>query len=101
VDFLFMPEDYAMGTFFATIDTAVMGRKTLDAARGASFGGSMKAYLFSRARPTGEHDGETSVNQSPESFVGELRKRPGKNIWMMGGGELAREFLKSEGGPDR
>lgn len=25
-----------------------------------------------------------------------LRKRPGKNIWLMGGGELAREFLKAD-----
>ncbi len=28
VDFLFMPKDYSMGPFFATIDTALMGRKT-------------------------------------------------------------------------
>jgi dihydrofolate reductase len=42
VDFLFMPKDYSMGPFFATIDTAVMGRRTFDAAKGASVGGSMK-----------------------------------------------------------
>ena len=30
VDFLFMPKDYSMAPFFATIDTAIMGRKTLD-----------------------------------------------------------------------
>jgi dihydrofolate reductase len=94
VDFLFMPKDYSMGPFFATIDTAVMGRKTFDAAKGASFGGSMKTYVFSRSRLAGEHDGVTFVNESPESLVGELRKRPGENIWMTGGGELAREFLK-------
>jgi hypothetical protein len=27
VDFLFMPKDYSMAPFFATIDTAVMGRE--------------------------------------------------------------------------
>jgi hypothetical protein len=32
VDFLFMPKDYSMAPFFATMDTAVMGPKTLDAA---------------------------------------------------------------------
>ena len=32
VDFLFMPKDYSMAPFFATIDTYIMGRKTLDAA---------------------------------------------------------------------
>ena len=30
VDFLFMPKDYSMGPFFATTDTAIMGRKTYD-----------------------------------------------------------------------
>jgi len=25
-----------------------------------------------------------------------LRKRPGKNIWLMGGGELARSFLEED-----
>ena len=30
VDFLFMPRDYSMAPFFATIDTAIMGRKTYD-----------------------------------------------------------------------
>jgi hypothetical protein len=27
VDFLFMPKDYSMGPFFATIDTAIMGAR--------------------------------------------------------------------------
>ena len=96
VDFLFMPKDYSMAPFFATIDTALMGRKTLDAAKGASFGASMATYVFSRSCPAGERDGVTFVNESPKSLVSELRKRPGKNIWMMGGGELAREFLKAD-----
>ncbi len=28
--------------------------------------------------------------------MNKLRKRPGKNIWLMGGGELARDFLKAD-----
>jgi dihydrofolate reductase len=96
VDFLFMPKDYSMGPFFATIDTAMMGRKTFDAAKGASFGESLATYVFSRSRSPRECDGVTFVDESPESLVSELRKRPGENIWMMGGGELAREFLKAD-----
>ncbi len=30
VDFLFMPKDYSMAPFFASIGAAIMGRKTLD-----------------------------------------------------------------------
>ena len=36
VDFLFMPKDYSMGPFFATIDTALMGRKTMSRSRWAA-----------------------------------------------------------------
>ncbi len=100
VDFLFMPKGYSMAPFFATIDTAIMGRKTLDAALqmgGSSFGGSsMATFVFSRSKPAGERDGLVFINQSPATFIRELRKRPGKNIWLMGGGELARDFLKAD-----
>lgn len=100
VDFLFMPKDYSMAPFFATIDTAVMGRKTLDAALqmgGGSFSGSsMATYVFSHSKPVGERDGLVFINQSPASFIRQLRKRPGKDIWLMGGGELARAFLKAD-----
>src|ERR1017187_3516946 len=99
VDFLFMPKDYSMDPFFETIDTAVMGRKTLDAAlqMGGSFGGSSTAtYVFSRSQPSGERDGVVFVNESPESFIARVRKRKGKDIWLMGGGELARCFLEAD-----
>ncbi len=99
VDFLFMPKDYSMAPFFKTIDTAIMGRKTLDVAlkMGGSFGGSsMATYVFSRSKPAAERDGIVFVNESPATFISKLRERRGKNIWLMGGGELARDFLKAE-----
>jgi len=99
VDFLFMPKDYSMRPFFATIDTAIMGRKTYDDALklGGGFGASKtKSYVFSHSQPPGERGSVTFVNESPRIFVENLRKRPGKNIWLMGGGELARDFLKDD-----
>jgi len=100
VDFLFTPKDYSMAPFFKTIDTYILGRKTLDAALKmggsiSSFGG-MATYVFSRSKPPGERDGLTFVNESPAALVRRLRKRKGKDIWLMGGGELAREFLKAD-----
>jgi dihydrofolate reductase len=99
VDYLFMPKDYSMAEFFATIDTAVMGRKTFDVAQkmgGGGFGGSMKSYVFSRSQPPGERNGVVFVNDSPVSFIANLRKQLGKNIWHMGGGDLARSFLEHD-----
>ena len=93
VDFLFMPKDYSMAPFFATIDTAIMGRKTLDAAGGSYNESSMAIYVFSRTQPPGQRGNLTFVNEHPANFIRQLRKRPGKNIWLMGGGELARDFL--------
>ena len=98
VDFLFMPKDYSMAPFFATVDTAVMGSKTLDAAlkMGGSFSGSkMATYVLSHSRHSKQDDFEYT-DQSPKSLIRRLRKKPGKNIWLMGGGELARSFLKDD-----
>jgi len=99
VDFLFMPKDFSMAPFFATVDTAIMGRKTLDDAlkMGGSFGGSsMKSYVMSRSKPPGKRDGVVFTNKSPAALVSQLRKSRGKDIWLMGGGELARDFLKAD-----
>jgi len=101
VDFLFMPKDYSMGPFFRTIDTAIMGRKTYDAGLkmgggGAFVGSSTTYYVMSRSQPAGERGGVIFTNQTPSVLIAQIRKRPGKNIWHMGGGELAREFLKAD-----
>jgi len=99
VDFLFMPKDYSMGPFFKTIDTAVLGRKTYDDAlkMGGSFTGSKtKSYVFSHTLPPGERNGVIFTNDSPGNVIAEIRKKPGKDIWLMGGGELIRDFLKED-----
>src|SRR5258708_13608230 len=55
VDFLFMPKDYSMGPFFATIDTAVMGRKTYDLPLKMGVGGfrhsTIKTHIFYHPHP--------------------------------------------------
>ena len=98
VDFLFMPKDYSMGPFFKTIDTAVLGRKTYDDGlkMGGSFIGKTKYYVFSNTQPPGERNNVTFTNASPSSVIAEIRKKPGKNIWLMGGGVLIRDFLKED-----
>ena len=101
VDFLFMPKDYSMGPFFKTIDTAIMGRKTYEVGRkmggaGAFGGSSMIYYVMSRSQLAGERGGVIFTKQTPAELIAQIRKNRGKNIWHMGGGELAREFLKAD-----
>lgn len=97
VDFLFMPKDYSMGPFFKTIDAAILGRKTYDVVQKMDGGGfssfKMEYYVMSRTLPPGQRDGLTFTDESPTQLVSRLRQKKGKNIWLMGGGELARAFL--------
>jgi dihydrofolate reductase len=98
VDFLFRPKDYPNDAF-TSCDTAIMGRKTLDVGLKMSGGvlpGGFKYYVFSRSQTPGERYSATFVNESPATFLEGLRKAPGRNIWLMGGGELARDFLKED-----
>jgi dihydrofolate reductase len=103
VDYLTMTKEGAKDFehFFTTIDTIVMGRKTLDAAIAMS-GGSYESpiegptHVFSRKQPPGERDGIIFTNQSPAAWLRKMRARRGKHIFHMGGGELARSFLQAD-----
>jgi dihydrofolate reductase len=98
VDFLFMPKDYSMAEFFRTIDTAILGRKTYDVVKtmGGGFSGNIHYYVMSRTLPAGERDGLIFTRETPVALVEEMRRQKGKDIWHMGGGELARDFLKAD-----
>ena len=52
--------------------------------------------FFSRMQEAGERGGLTFVNEPPKRLVEGLRKKAGKDIWLMGGGELTREFLRDD-----
>lgn len=98
-DFLFMPKDFSMAEFFASIDTGIMGRKTYEVSKAVgegSFGPKIKTYVLSRTQPPGEREGKTFLNVAPQSLVEEIRQHQGKDVWLMGGGEIARDFLKAD-----
>jgi dihydrofolate reductase len=97
IDWLFTDADYGYTAFYDAVDTVVMGRKTYDLAMGFDeypYPGKA-GYVFSRSRSAG--DGRvTFVKDSPRSFVDNLRKLPGRDIWLVGGGELTRDFLAAD-----
>jgi len=100
VDFLFMPKDYSMGAFFKRIDVAVMGRKTYEVgmklAGGKISSPGMACYVFSQVLGDDAPGGVTVVREAPKSFLAKLRKKAGKDIWLMGGGLLTRAFLQDD-----
>lgn len=98
VDFLFMPKDYSMAPLFSRIDTVIMGRKTYEVgkAMGGSFGGKITYYVMSHSLPPGKREGVIFTADSSAELVARLRKQQGKDLWLMGGGELARDFLQAD-----
>ncbi len=96
IDFLFMPKDFSMAPFFKTIDVAVMGRKTYDISLSMGGFGKMETYVFSKTLEPGTREGLTFVNAPAIEVIEQIRGKPGKDIWLMGGGEIAREFLMAD-----
>jgi dihydrofolate reductase len=100
VDFLFMPKDYSMVPFFKSVDVSIMGRKTFDAGlklAGGTFDNyGLKCYVMSRSLAPGARDGYEVTRQSPRALVAKVRRSKGKDIWLMGGGQLALEFLRAD-----
>src|SRR5438552_1713893 len=88
-----------MGAFMKSIDTIVWGRKTYTKGiemgmKDGGFGPKIKNYLFSRQPQRSLLSGFELVKELIKPFAQRLRAQPGKNIWMMGGGEIITSFLE-------
>jgi dihydrofolate reductase len=97
--------DYGINAFYSTIDTILWGRKTYDWAlayykkkgtKGGMFDTKLANYVFSRKPPKRAAPGVEFVSEPVKTFAHHLRTTPGKNIWMMGGGELIASFLDAD-----
>ena len=87
---------YGLNAFMRSIDTKLLGRKTYEASlrMGAKFDSKSRSIIFSRhARQADAPSGVEFVDCAIGPFVSRLREQPGKNIWLMGGGELIASFL--------
>ena len=88
-----------MATYWASIDTMLMGRKTWEVAVGQGGGGGgsggskgITTYVFSRTLERVGH-GAHLVREDAGEFVRRLKEQPGKGICVMGGGELAQSLF--------
>ncbi len=95
VDWLFMDRDYGMKAFFAGVDVAVMGRRTYEKARELgqeSFPG-MEGFVFTHS--LGASQKVRFVSGGVGEWLREMRGCSGKDIWLVGGGNLVRQFLEA------
>jgi dihydrofolate reductase len=87
-----------MADYWKTIDTVLMGRKTYEVAlrsgQGEGYPG-VKSYVFSRTLPEAPGKGVTLVRGDAAEFVRGLKGLEGKDICLLGGGELARSLFEA------
>ena len=94
-DWIIMDPDIDFGALFGQFDTLVMGRKTYEAAKKMGGGGGMpgmKAIVFSRTLEQADCP-DATVSDDPKRLLTKIRKEPGKDIWLFGGGELFHSLL--------
>ena len=91
-------EDYGYSAFIAGVGVALMGRATYEQIR--SFCGDypypgIDGYVFSRTRAGQRDEYARFVDGSDiPGLVARLQGEQDKNIWLVGGGQLVREFLR-------
>ncbi len=90
-----------MREYWKSFDTVLMGRKTYEVAvRSGQGAGSpgVTTYVFSRTiegHPASS-DQVTIVRNDAAEFVRDLKQRPGKDICLLGGGELAKSLFEAD-----
>jgi len=95
-DWIVMDPSIDFGALYAEFDTAVMGRKTyavLTAQGGHGAMPGLDVLVFSRTLPPATHPGVRIVNDDPSAVVAALKSKPGRDIWLYGGGALFRSLL--------
>ena len=86
--------------YFKRVDTILMGRKTYDIARQqggveASPFPHLKTYVLSRTLTEPPPDQQVELASDAVKLVRSLKRRRGKEICVMGGGELAHALFEA------
>ena len=117
IDWLHFSKDVqqVMSDYWKDVDTILMGRKTYDFAQSQSPSASrkskerstkpkparrnppaMRTYVFSRTLKSIDAPGTELVSSDAAAFVRRLKQQPGKEICLMGGGELAQTLFEAD-----
>jgi dihydrofolate reductase len=83
--------DYA--AFLSSVDVVVMGRKCYDQGMHADF--KEQTVLVAMSHPPADHDNVRFV-KDPVAEVRSLLEKPGKDVFLFGGGVLVDAFLATD-----
>ena len=95
-DWIVMDRAIDFAALYQEFDTAVMGRKTYQMMTAQGGNGAMpglEVVVFSRTLPPATHRGVRILNGDPREVVASLKAKPGRDIWLFGGGSLFQSLL--------
>jgi len=99
-DWLLWTEEVAEVTqsFWETIDTVVMGRRTYEVAARMGTGAypGVKNYVFSQTIKKSADESWIFISEDAATFVRRLKNEEGKGICVMGGGLLAKSLFEAD-----
>ena len=89
-------EQFDFDGFLASCDTVVMGRKAYDDCFSSMEDTAEKRFLVASRTPRPAEGNVTFLSGDVVSKVTALKNRPGGDIWLFGGGELAADFIRAD-----
>jgi len=96
-DWIVMDPAIDFGAMYREFDTAVMGRKTHEVMKAMGGHGALPGIgdtvVFSRTLRPATYPRVRITREDPRRVVAELKAKPGKDIWLYGGGKLFRYLL--------
>jgi dihydrofolate reductase len=97
IDWLFSGGDYGYAAFYNSIDTTISGYKTYKLA--LTFGSfpypDKTNYVISSHHLHKENTPVEFISEDPVGFVRALKGKPGKDIWLAGGGQINSLMLNA------
>ncbi|KOP78773.1 dihydrofolate reductase family protein [Cytobacillus solani] len=91
--------DNGYSDFYETVDTVLMGKKTYDwmtrHVPGEFPYKNKKCYVFTRSSIEDTEDVKF-INDDIVRFTNKLKNQEGRNIWLVGGGELLQSFVEKK-----
>ncbi len=92
-------EDFGYGTLMANVDTTLMGNKTYQQVLGFDMPfpyTGCENYVFTRQQDLKSDENVQFVSSDAVSFIQDLKSKPGKDIWLIGGGQLNTLLLNAD-----
>jgi dihydrofolate reductase len=97
-DWIIMDPNIDFRALFEQFDTFLLGRKTFESIGGGAGGSGQsgaQTMVFSRTLRQEDYPNLTIVSEEPGRALADLRSKPGKDIWLFGGGSLFRSLLEA------